>query len=199
MDETTYHHGDLRTALLDAAEDELRKDPGAALSVRALASKVGVSATAPHAHFRTRADLLAALAARGFDRLRQDLLAVSPASADPKTALAALAECYIAFGARNVGLYRLMFTTGVGLTADPELRQTSRGSFDVLRDAVRRAFPDRGEEAVNQTTLTAWALVHGFGSLSSEGRISEEIAPDQSPAAFARIAATLLGLEAGLD
>lgn len=192
MDETTYHHGDLRAALLDAAEDDLQADPGAALSVRSLAGKVGVSATAPHAHFRTRADLLAALASRGFERLRQELAAVSQAEIDPQSALVALAECYIAFGARNAGLYRLMFTTGVGLTADPELRQTSRGSFDALRDAVRRAFPDQEEAAINQTTLTAWALVHGFGSLSNEGRISEEIAPDQSPAAFARIAAALL-------
>lgn len=196
MDETAYHHGDLRTALLDAAEDDLQADPGAALSMRSLAAKVGVSATAPHAHFRTRGDLLAALAARGFERLRQELAAVSHAATDPATELAALAECYIAFGAKNVGIYRLMFTTGVDLTAAPELRQTSRGSFDVLRDAVRRAFPGQDEAAIDQTTLTAWALVHGFGSLSSEGRISDEIAPDQSPAAFARIAAVLIGTSA---
>ena len=92
----------------------------------------------------------------------------------------------------NTGLYRLMFTTGVSLDSDAELREASRASYDVLRDAIRRAFPKRPDDAVDQTALTAWALVHGFGSLLNEGRIAEDIAPDRSPAALARLATTLL-------
>ena len=66
--ENSYHHGDLRAALLDRAEAALRLNPRQLPSIRALAAELGVSATAPHAHFRTKSDLLAALAARGFDR-----------------------------------------------------------------------------------------------------------------------------------
>ena len=192
MEKSAYHHGDLRTALLDAAEDELQKDPNCALSVRSLAGKIGVSATAPHAHFKTKSDLLAAIATRGFERLRQDLLQVSEDVLDPQTALGDLAKHYLEFSARNVGLYRLMFTTGVRLDTNPELRRASRASYDVLRDIVRRAFPGRSDDATNRTALTAWALVHGFGSLLNEGRIADDIASDRSPTALSREAAAVV-------
>ena len=65
MSNPDYHHGDLREALLDAAEAGLQKNPRLSLSIRALASELGVSATAPHAHFRTKADLLAAIEREG--------------------------------------------------------------------------------------------------------------------------------------
>lgn len=192
MDQTAYHHGDLRTALLDAAEQELQADPNCSLSVRSLAGKVGVSATAPHAHFKTKSDLLAGLAARGFARLRQDLAEVAQDGDEPEATLAKLAERYLMFGANNVGLYRLMFTTGVRLEDNSDLREASRAAYDVLRDFIRHAFPGRPDDVTNQTALAAWAIVHGFGSLLNEGRIAEDIASDRSPAALARTAAAVV-------
>ena len=88
MHENTYHHGDLRTALLDAAEDDLRRTPDKVPSIRALAARLGVSATAPHAHFRAKSDLMTALAVRGFERLASDLEAARRDRAD----LSGLAE-----------------------------------------------------------------------------------------------------------
>ena len=192
MENTAYHHGDLRTALLDAAEDALRGDPDCLLSMRSLAARIGVSATAPHAHFKTKSDLLAALSVRGFDRLRRTLLEVSQDTGDPHTILSKLAARYLEFGVDNVGLYRLMFTTGVDLDTNIELRQVSRASYDVLRTAVRHAFPGRPDDVINEHALNAWALVHGLASLLIEGRIAEDIVPDRSPAALAASAAALV-------
>ncbi len=192
MEKTTYHHGDLRTALLDAAEEELQKDPNCLLSVRSLAGKIGVSATAPHAHFATKSDLLAALATRGFARLGEALGGVSQDTLTPQETLARLAEQYLEFGAKNIGLYRLMFTRGVSLETNVELRQASRASYEVLRNAIACALPGVSSDATDRHAFTAWALVHGFASLLNEGRIAEDTIADRSHAALADTAAALL-------
>src|SRR3984885_12532809 len=64
----TYHHGDLREALLRSAESILKRDGLGALSLRAAARAAGVSHAAPAHHFPDLCSLLSALAAGGFDR-----------------------------------------------------------------------------------------------------------------------------------
>ena len=189
MNDTAYHHGDLRVALLDAAEDDLRRRPDAVPSIRALATRLGVSATAPHAHFRTKSDLMTALAVRGFQRLASDL---ETAQQDPPD-LAALAEAYMVFAAENLGLYRLMFATGTRVDDDEGLRHVSRAAYNMLRDAVRDVFPTATDVEQNERTLAAWGVVHGLASLAAEGRISPETLGDRSPRHLARLAAGLVG------
>src|SRR2546428_5567598 len=70
---TTYHHGNLRTALLRAAGERLEKQGITALSLREAARRVGVSHNAPYRHFADREALLAALAAQGFEMLGQPM------------------------------------------------------------------------------------------------------------------------------
>ena len=192
MTKTDYHHGDLRAAVLNAAEEELQADPRRVLSIRALAGKVGVSATAPHAHFKTKDDLLAALAARGFERLRDRTLRKSAPAADPASRLAALAEAYLEFSVENAGLYRIMFATGVDRQAYGELHEASRSSYSVLRAAISEAFVDGSEIELEERTLAAWGVVHGLASLLSEGRIADDLVPDRSPKRLAQIAANLV-------
>ncbi len=62
----SYHHGDLRTALLDAAAKRLAKHGVESLSLRKLAEDAGVSRTAPYHHFKDKSALLSAIAAKGF-------------------------------------------------------------------------------------------------------------------------------------
>ena len=192
MKKTDYHHGDLRMAVLDAAEAELRADPGRTLSIRALAGALGVSATAPHAHFKTKDDLHVALAVRGFERLRERTLRQSAGAAGSTAKLAALARAYLEFSVENAGLYRIMFSTGVDLDAYSDLHTASRSSYAVLQEAVREAFPGASGTELNERTLAAWGAVHGFASLLNEGRIADDLAPDRSPKGLARIAAKLV-------
>lgn len=192
MKDSAYHHGDLREALLAAAEDDLRRAPGTLPSIRALAAHLGVSATAPHAHFRTKADLMTALSVRGFERLRAALEDAQTDRADSAQALAALAEAYLTFARDHVGLYRLMFVTGTGLDADAELCAASRAAYDMLRGTVTACLPSLDEAAREERALAAWAVVHGLAGLAAEGRISEDTVPDRSPAALAKIAAGLV-------
>ena len=189
MNEGAYHHGDLRSALLDAAEDDLQRSPDAVPSIRALASRLGVSATAPHAHFRTKSDLMTALAVRGFERLSLKLVAARYGTDD----LAELAEAYMTFAEENLGLYRLMFATGTRLEDDEELRHVSRTAYDLLRKAIETAFPSAAESEQKKRTLAAWGVVHGLASLAAEGRISADTLDDRSTRHLAQLAAELVG------
>ena len=65
----SYHHGNLKQALLEASLDLIRKAGAGAFTLREVARRAGVSHNAPYRHFRDKEELLAALAAEGFDRL----------------------------------------------------------------------------------------------------------------------------------
>ncbi|MEO1192831.1 MAG: TetR/AcrR family transcriptional regulator [Pseudomonadota bacterium] len=192
MEKTAYHHGDLRSALLDLAEEHLRQAPDAPPSVRTLAAELGVSATAPHAHFRTKSDLLTALAVRGFERLGAALLRAKSSHPDPETQLTALAEAYLVFASENVGLYRLMFSTGTTYDADAELRRVSRAAYDVLRDTIGRSVAPLSDLERNERALAAWGVVHGLASLAAEERISDDTLADRTPSNLARITGRLV-------
>ena len=69
-----YHHGNLREALLEAAEKALETDGAKSISLRELSRELGVSHTSPRRHFADKQALLDALALRGFERF-DDVLA----------------------------------------------------------------------------------------------------------------------------
>src|SRR5690349_21499231 len=105
-----YHHGNLRTALLDAAERTLRERGAQALSLRELAREVGVSHGAPRRHFPDRQALLDALAGEGFERLGRELReAAAAAGEDFEPRLRAIAAAYIRFATEDAALLELMF------------------------------------------------------------------------------------------
>jgi AcrR family transcriptional regulator len=105
-----YHHGNLRDALLDAAEQSIENLGVEQLSLRELARTVGVSHAAPRTHFPERQALLEALAKRGFDRLDAQLRAGYQAS-EPRfdARLRATMTAYLDFATRSPALLDLMF------------------------------------------------------------------------------------------
>src|SRR4051794_26532278 len=104
-----YHHGNLRSELLEAAERTLTERGAAELSLRELAREVGVSHAAPRRHFRDKQALLDALAQSGFERLGADLdRALGRAGGDFRSRLAAFAKAYVRFATRNGPLLELM-------------------------------------------------------------------------------------------
>ena len=98
---STYHHGELRPALLRAAAKILEKDGREAISLRDLARRAGVSHAAPYRHFADRQALLAALAEDGFALLAADLQG---------KAWREQAVTYVRFAVANPERFRLMFT-----------------------------------------------------------------------------------------
>src|SRR5216117_2127251 len=114
---TTYHHGNLRTALLRAAGERLEKQGITALSLREAARRAGVSHNAPYRHFADREALLAALAAEGFAMLAERLRGQPGRE---------MGEAYVRFALEQPQRFRLMFGGLLPIARYPELRSAAQ-------------------------------------------------------------------------
>ena len=172
MARTAYHHGDLHQQAHQQALAVLRLEGDGAISLRAIAKQIGVSAPALYRHYTDRESLLAELAIGGFAALRQQLLSVEQHT--PRAALIGIGLAYVAFAQSEPNLYRLMFGGRVlPKGAHPRLDQAGLGAFNVLQDTIAR-----GQRAgylkpapLALMTATAWSLVHGLSQLTIDGHL----------------------------
>lgn len=162
----SYHHGDLRAACLRAARELLEEDGSAALSLRAVARRAGVSPTAPYRHYADRDALISAVAAEGYGELAGHLAAAHPAPATPDD-LAAVAVAYVRFALRHPALFRVMFVEPCDPTSGERVDATAIIS-GYVGGIVRRAFPGAEPEALS---TAVWALVHGLAFLHLDGKL----------------------------
>ncbi|HEX2167935.1 MAG TPA: TetR/AcrR family transcriptional regulator, partial [Longimicrobiales bacterium] len=105
----TYHHGDLRRALLDEALVIIGAEGVDALTLRGLGARVGVSRTALYRHFADKPALLTAVATEGFRALREQLVAAWQEGGQTPAAFEAMGAAYIGFAVTNSSHYRVMF------------------------------------------------------------------------------------------
>jgi AcrR family transcriptional regulator len=158
----SYHHGDLRQALIDATESLLADKGPEGFSLREVARRAGVSPAAPAHHFGDASGLLTAVATVGFDglaaawRLREQGIA------------------YVGFAMRFPGRFRLMFRDALR-AEDPELQRAGNDAFSVLENGVRAAFAIPAGRPLGDKAWTAllalWSAVHGFAHLAIAGRL----------------------------
>jgi AcrR family transcriptional regulator len=161
-----YHHGNLRSALLTQARILLDQDGAEAVSFRAVARAAEVSQTAPYNHFANRRDLLAALAAEGFDELAASQRAALAAPAG-SARFVALGRAYLDFAERQPQLYRLMFGTGVRhWHDDASVAAAKHAAIQPLRTAIAEHLAARGDSTSSEVAaITAWSVVHGLAML----------------------------------
>ncbi len=163
----SYHHGDLRAALLAAAEDELAARGVEGFSLRQVAKRAGVSHAAPAHHFGDAQGLLTALAAEGF---RQFLAAQSAreaqAAPDPASQLVAAGLGYVDFAVGRPALFRLLWQSERPNFRVAELQQAARAAFQHLVDQVMAA---GGRSTADEAA--AWAMAHGLADLLASGRL----------------------------
>jgi AcrR family transcriptional regulator len=179
----TYHHGNLKDSLVDRAIEKLADgmEP-TTLSVRALATELGVSAGAPYRHFPTAEALIAAVATRGFAVLQDQMrAAVASAGTSDQTTARELLErmgiAYVEFAAGHPQWYRAMFALPSGELADyPDLAAAGREAFSLLESAVTSFQASRADPHLHpaEASIAAWGFVHGLaglvtGSLASFG------------------------------
>ena len=173
--ETPYHHGALREALLQAAERVLERDGLAGLTLRAVAREAGVSHAAPKHHFADVTGLVSELAAIGFRQFGAAMAACDTA-ASPLERMLARPKAYVAYAQAHPGMYSLMFRTERLDLSRPSLREAAEASFAGLANAIgaMRQEPIRGELLTLEQAAAislAWSMVHGFTMLLLEGRI----------------------------
>jgi AcrR family transcriptional regulator len=169
----SYHHGDLRAALLRAALELLAERGEAGISLREVARRAEVSHNAPYRHFADREALLAALAEQGFSEL---LVRMQDAAGGLAAAqrLAALGRCYVAFALEQRGLFRLMFAGALERGRYPQLQESAARLHGQLELAV--AALEVPDTAV--ASLSAWSLVHGLSQLLLDGQVPGGESPE---------------------
>ena len=173
-----YHHGDLRAALLAAAEATLREKGAAALSLRELAREVGVSHAAPGRHFKDKQALLNALALAGYERLAQALTTADEPTHPLEPRLTALARAYLGFAIDNAALLELMYARKHEPDASEQMatavEETVGSLVRVLADAQERGeIIDGDPEELN---LVTGAALHGMSAFISAGWLTPEAA-----------------------
>jgi AcrR family transcriptional regulator len=168
-----YHHGNLRTVLLEHAEATLHNEGIDAVTLRDLARSAGVSHAAPRRHFADRQALLDALAERGYERLGDQLRAALDAAAPSLQAqVAALARAYAGFVTSSGELLALMFA-GKHASPDGSLQRASAAAIEPWQKAFLEAGPDEGIVGdVKALGMAVFSAVHGLAVL-----VNANIAP----------------------
>jgi AcrR family transcriptional regulator len=170
----TYHHGDLRDALVQAALVEAERGGPEAISIKALAAKLGVSQPAPYRHFADREALLEAVTAEAFRQFNA-VLRESTGKPSKQSKLSRLAQATLAFGLRRNGIYRLMFASRT-MACSPkggELHHAAMETFGLLLEALEA--PAVGFLRERQA-LKIWAALHGVIMLAEQGLFTGQVA-----------------------
>jgi AcrR family transcriptional regulator len=165
----SYHHGNLREAMVQAALQLIRENGPAGFSFAEVARLVGVSGAAPYRHFRDRNALVAEIALQGFNRFAAELRAAWEAGGPaPVRALEYVGRAYLSFARREPASYAAMFEPGFPLEENPELLAASDRAFAVLRqaaEAVINTIPGTKRPPALMVALHLWSLSHGIASL----------------------------------
>jgi AcrR family transcriptional regulator len=178
MPKPTYHHGDLRRALLAAAEEAITEHGVATLSMRDLARRAGVSHTAPTHHFTDKAGLLTAFAIEGFDQLAKALATSRLAS----NSIVEMGVTYIRFAVTRRAMFEVMFRTDLYHRDDPDLLAARAKAADMLYAAVLDlpdAMPTPTDSALTPTAdqVASAGGVSAVGVATSAGGVSAVGAP----------------------
>jgi AcrR family transcriptional regulator len=169
----SYHHGDLRHALLQAAERELAEKGIEGFSLRGVAKRAQVSHAAPAHHFKDVTGLLTGLAATGFRRfVEAQATRQKAARPDARSQLIAAGLGYVDFATAHPALFRLIFSSKRPDFTNGELKTAASEAFERLVrnvQAVAGADP-RSDEKAMLDVMAAWATAHGIADLINGGR-----------------------------
>ncbi len=168
-----YHHGDLRSALIDAALETIEELPPKRLTIREVAHRAGVSHAAPYRHFKDKNELIITVVERGFELLAETM-EQEAAGEDALERFAASGRAYFEFGLKYPAYYRVMFS-GDLLNPDggESLQHTSSAAFEQMKDTLSNCqelgIIPKGDPVLQAVWIVS--TVHGFISLVNDNRI----------------------------
>jgi AcrR family transcriptional regulator len=184
-----YHHGNLRSALIDAGLQLITRKGVRALTLREIGARVGVSRMAAYRHFANKADLLAAIREAGFAEFANALDAArSKAGRSFALRLRAMALAYVRFAAEHPAYYEVMF--GWMDQQSPKPSPAGARAFGILEQTVREG-QDAGEVCAGDSVELArlvWAEVHGISML----RLAPDLSPNGAGKRFVELSCEIL-------
>ena len=177
----TYHHGNLKEVLLEAARKLIEQYGPAGFSLTEAARLAGVSPAAPYRHFRDREALLAEVARSGFERFAARLdMAWNNGVPTPLSAFDALGKAYLAFARDEPASYAVMFESGLVHSAEGRPFPAAERAFDVLQKAavaLCRQLPEAKRPPLKLMSLHIWAISHGVATLFAQGALQSRKVP----------------------
>ncbi len=175
----SYHHGDLRQALIDATR-QLVIDRGAEnFSLADACRQAGVSTAAPYKHFRDKDEILGEVIAQGFDMMEARQLRVAePFEKGSLERIVAIGQDYVNFAVDEPALFRLMFGQNPRISSNEEVAGEGKKCFTFVIEEVA-AHVMRHHRPLNplMTAVQLWTIVHGAACLRIEGNYAK-VAPD---------------------
>ena len=170
---SSYHHGDLKAALIEASEEIIRAEGVEGFTLRKAAKSAGVSPGAPSHHFSGTKGLLTAIAIRTFEKLGAELNTL-PSSGIPAQDLRTQGLGYVKFAARHPGLFRLICRVDLIDFKDPNLMQAAFEAMASYEHAAAAYFgyepPDLQKRIFRPYMASAMATAHGLAHMVIEGR-----------------------------
>jgi AcrR family transcriptional regulator len=167
LEKSGYHHGNLKAALIEAADAIIRDKGIEGFSLRECARQAGVSIGAPAHHFGSAMGLLTEVALLGYESLGEALNAVGH-SDDVRSDLQRLALAYVSFALAHPGRFRLMFRPDLVNRDDPRYAASSTAALSGFAHAIARrdgAASDRMAEI-----FVVWSSIHGMANLVLDGK-----------------------------
>ena len=175
----TYHHGDLKNALIHAGIEMLSVDGIKGLSLRRVAKHAGVSHAAPYAHFTDKQALIAAISTEGYKRLFSQLTQINQEYYDkPIRKLVEVGWCYLQFAVNDPAHFKITFSGVIEKEKDyPAFVEISQKSFAFITEIVAEC-QAAGILPSGPTDLIAvhlWSSIHGLATLLIEDQLSSQV------------------------
>jgi AcrR family transcriptional regulator len=168
-----YHHGSLREALIESALALIAEVGPQAFTLREVARRAKVSHNAPYRHFRDKDELLAALAAEGFERLTEYMIRRAAQGAGAVDRFRLSGRGYVEFALDWPRHFQIMFDLPECAAKYPEYNAAGKESFETLLGFVVAAQADSELLAgdPHRLALLAWSVVHGVAKLTISGHL----------------------------
>ena len=179
MPEKTYHHGDLKNALIEAGIKTLAEDGINGFSLRKVARLAGVTHSAPYAHFADKQALIAAISIDGYKKIHERIERVNTTYPDdPQRQLVETAWEYVQFGFTEPDHFKVTFSGTVEKEREyPELVEIAAKTFEEFRQLIIRCQKSGliGSGEPDLVAVSLWGLVHGFVNLIQNGMVSHTV------------------------
>jgi AcrR family transcriptional regulator len=184
MTRGSYHHGDLRAALIETAVELIEERGVHEFSLAEASRRLGVAASAPYAHFADRDDLLAAVAVHALELFAAEVEGELDRAGKPADRLAAIARAYVRFAGRHRRLFEVLYEAGLDKKRHPELEEAERPLDEAFLDSVG-ALSNGDEAAARDLAKAVEATAHGYATLLLDadfgpGRTAVEEAADRA-------------------
>ncbi|MEP7352298.1 MAG: TetR/AcrR family transcriptional regulator [Acidobacteriota bacterium] len=187
-----YHHGNLKAVLLKAAFKMLGKVGLEAFTLREVALRAGVSHNAPYRHFKSKEDLIAALATESFRQLHKVLEGSTGDISDPAARVHLIARAYLEFALENPARFDVMFHSSFTREQYPEYIAAYTDAWAVLSKSV-----DDIQNLILPQAMAGellWAGVHGIVELGLARRLRHGLRPELEVLVDASVDSLLVGM-----